>query len=322
VFGAAQPAANACACDACSVTAPPTCVQGQLTGSGDFDGSRTCSGFPITLGNSSPGGCNTDNTHARIPNLDLQLLGPGPPEEPAPRRHGTRRPRLFSPAGPDLLTDATRASAAPMGALVPRPSPRRSCRLPAVASGKRCLPAGPLWGFVPRRERRHAELRRTCTCALNATCTSKTVTYYTDSMCQSLTTLAITANGTCQSGGGGIGGGTIYGSYKYTAAANATCSFAGSPKHQCRRPGERADGLLRTMIDSRYPPASRRIPPRASPRSRGGSARAGRVLEDLVGLLEHEDDRAHLVGQIHHLGREDPGGSTPGEAPERRGGSR
>jgi len=57
----------------------------------------------------------------------------------------------------------------------------------------------------------------------------QTVTYYTDSMCQSLTTLAITANGTCQSGGGGIGGGTIYGSYKYTAAANATCSFAGSP---------------------------------------------------------------------------------------------
>jgi len=229
VFGAAQPAANACACDACSVTAPPTCVQGQLTGSGDFDGSRTCSGFPITLGNSSPGGCNTDNTHARIPNLDLQLLGPGPtggtcsatPTAHADRVSFPQQGRICSPDGDAGVGCSDGGPCAPSIA-----APFLPCLSQA---GNVACPPGPFGVSYHAGSGATLSCGGTCTCALNATCTSKTVTYYTDSMCQSLTTLAITANGTCQSGGAGIGGGTIYGSYKYTAAANATCSFAGSP---------------------------------------------------------------------------------------------
>jgi hypothetical protein len=229
VFGAAQPAANACTCDSCSVTAQPSCVQGQLNGTYDFDGSQTCRAGSLTLANSSPGGCNTDNFHGTLRKFDVQWVAPAPTGgtcSAAPTAHADRisfagQGRACSPQ-----SDAG-AGCADGGVCAPTiAAPFLLCLSQA---GNAACPAGPFGvayhvgtGAVPT-------CATACACTVNATCTNKTVTYYADSSCQSTTTLPVAANGVCQVASTSMGPGTSYGSYMYSATANATCGVSGNP---------------------------------------------------------------------------------------------
>jgi hypothetical protein len=228
VFGAAQPAANACTCDSCSVTAQPSCVQGPLNGTEDFDGSQTCRAGSVTLANSSPGGCNTDNFHGRLRNFDVQLTAPAPTGgtcSAAPTAHADR----ISFAGQGRACSPQSDAAAGCVGGVCAPTIVAPFLLCLSQAGNAACPAGPFGvayhvgtGAVPT-------CAAACACTVNATCTNKVVTYYPDGACQSAMTLPIPANGVCQVVTSGMGIGSAFGSYMYSATVNATCGVTGNP---------------------------------------------------------------------------------------------
>jgi hypothetical protein len=230
VFGAAQPAADACTCDSCSTTAQPSCVQGQLSGTLDFDGSRTCGAASFALANAIPGGCNTDNFHGRLRAFDAQWTAPGPTGgtcSAAPTAHADRV--SFAGQGLACSPDSEAgAGCAGGGACTPTiAAPFLPCLSQA---GNATCPPGPFGVAYHIGTAAVPICAATCACTVSASCANKTVTFYTDGACQSTTTVVMAANGTCQNalGSSNAGGGTIYGSYSYSATVNATCSLNGS----------------------------------------------------------------------------------------------
>lgn len=227
LVGTPEPAADACSCDACTVTSSPSCVMGSIALSLDTNATLTCATAATPLANLIPGGCNTDNTHGPIVAADDVKFTPPAPTGGAcaagsPSGHPERV--AFSALGRACPADEAAASECIGVTCSPDIAPAFAPCL-AHAGTVEC-PPGP-FGVAHRTGTGAASLScsDTCRCTVTATCATATVTYYVDKACAGPMTLSAPASGVCVNHGGT---GLTYGSYKYMASASAACSADGT----------------------------------------------------------------------------------------------
>jgi hypothetical protein len=210
--------AGTCTCDSCSVTAPPSCVTGSISGGYDYTGGR-CNISTPTLGNANPGGCNTDNPHYALGNLDI-YFDPLPPSGGSCTAAATPHPSQVTFSGKGEICSVNVDAGTPLVM-----SPFLEC---IAKPGMSPCPPGPL--NVPHQVGAGATITcaGSCTCSTTATCTGGTVTYYQSSNCTGSTTLVMPAGGSSQCNS--VAGGNVsYGSNKYTATVtNPACTFGGT----------------------------------------------------------------------------------------------
>jgi hypothetical protein len=211
--------ANTCTCD-CSLTAPPSCVTGSVTGTYSIFGS-SCGTTSQPLSNTT-GGCDT----AGVPTTPLPrtlsvawnpLPATGGSCAAIPGSHPDRV--TFTSHG---TTCAAEADAGDAGL----PSPYLDC---IASPGTFPCPAGPL--SVAHYVGTGAEVScaGTCGCTVSGTCSGAQVTYYQGSACATSagSTFVMPADGTCHALNGGN---TTYGSYIYSATVQSpACSATGTP---------------------------------------------------------------------------------------------
>jgi hypothetical protein len=213
----ATPQTGACTCSSCSLTVPPSCVTGAITGSYDTNGAGTCTVVSQALANATPGGCNTDEPKSAIGAVDFLWNPPAPSggscTSGAPTADPTRV--FFANRGRVCVADGDGGAPAPAGPFV-------EC---IETAGVSACPAGPF--AVSHEVGTGATITcgATCTCAATATCNSPTITYYRSGTCSG-GTFVMAANAACTSG---YGGNVVYDSYKYTATvASPTCTATGT----------------------------------------------------------------------------------------------
>jgi hypothetical protein len=213
---------GACTCDTCNVSGTPSCTTGAIGIVYDGNNSKTCTTPFNSLANANNGGCNTDNFHGVISNqTDIKFTPPGPTAGACTAPGATQHPNVV-PAHSDTVCAAVSPSAVGCAAngwctVMAPGSPWQECiEQPATQS---CPPG--LGLDVAHVVGDSVTFScSTCGCTVQTTCTNQTVTYYTDGNCMN-GALPMVADGSCNNMG--ANGGT-YGSYKYTATTNDSCT--------------------------------------------------------------------------------------------------
>jgi hypothetical protein len=211
--------ANACTCD-CSLTAPPSCVTGSITGTYSLFGT-TCATTSPPLGNTTPGACGTAGAPTTaLPRINV-LWNALPPTG------GTCAATLGAhPAQVTFTSHGTACAAEADAGDAGLPSPFLDC---IASPGNLACPPGPLPVAHYVGTGAEVSCSGTCGCTASATCTGGQVTYYQDSVCgtSSGSTFVMPADGTCHQLNGGSNN---YGSYVYSATVqNPVCGSSGTP---------------------------------------------------------------------------------------------
>lgn len=210
--------AAACTCD-CSMTSTPSCVTGTITGSYDSTGTQTCGTPSPSLANANPGGCNTDNPHTSLANLDI-LWNPPAPSGGACSASTTAHGDRVSFAGQGTICSTPGDAGALSGAF-------RAC---IASPGNLACPAGPYTVAYHAGAGAMVSCTGACSCSSSATCGNGVVTYYKNANCSGTGgggSFPMPANGQCTQLSGGS---STYASYKYTASLlAAACTGNGSP---------------------------------------------------------------------------------------------
>jgi hypothetical protein len=237
LVGLPSAAGDACTCDGCTVTTPPSCVTGAIGVSFDANGTKTCTQPFNSLANANPGGCNTDNFHGQVTaGYDVKFTPPPPTggtcAAGAPIAHDDRV--TVGEHARSCAPDSAAAAGCSGGvcSLPSVPAPFAACLSHA---GNVSCPDGSF--SVAHHVGSEAELAcsATCACTTGATCTGATVTYYADGTCGGPAPLVTPATGACVNQGGKNG---TYGSYKYAATTNATCTATGTSDAHTTLSGE------------------------------------------------------------------------------------
>jgi hypothetical protein len=228
VFGVETPAAGACSCDSCSVSTPPSCVVGEIAGEYDLNGSRTCGTVSQPLANAMSGGCNTDNPHGRIYTSDVEWTPPGPTNGACNAAPPTAHPNQVAFGGQGLACspEADAGNGCYDGGVC-SPALSAPFMLCVAQPGDVACPATSFTVAYHVGTGASLSCSGTCGCAVGATCTNGTVTYYRDTECTNPMTFVMAANGACNPANGG---GNTFGSYVYSATVEGvTCSVSGTP---------------------------------------------------------------------------------------------
>ncbi len=221
VFDTATAASNACSCDTCSITTPPSCVTGTISGRYDLDQAQTCTTTAPALGNANAGACNTDNPHTGIADLDIvwtPLSATGGACAAPPTAHTDR----VTFAGHGVVCSAAGDAGADANAV---PSPFVEC---IATPGNVPCPPGPLGVQHLTGTGATLSCSGSCTCSVSGTCRNGVVTYYKNGTCGG-GSLVMPADGQCNQVLTGASFSNTYGSYTYSATLSTMgCSANGT----------------------------------------------------------------------------------------------